>query len=387
MRMVSVFLIGCLPLMAFSATRTLTGSRRLADVASLLPLGIPQLASLGGSVTNDALVIFLGGAAIVLMARLLRGDRSWRTLVLLSATLGLALLTKGTLVALVLVVALAVLAGARRAPSLPWRPTLLRLLAVLAGAFVVGGWWWALNLLRYGRLQPQGLRISPVDAPRSSLLEFAGRWWERVTTSFWGYFGWLELPLLTVVVVVLTTAGLVAVALSMRRRDTRVSLLVLLSFFALTAVALFVQTWGLHQENGRFAGMQGRYLFGGLVAVFAAVAVALGMLGQRDGRFQRWLTTVVLLVVSGVAAYGLWEAFYGFWVEIGWTVSEAAARMRHMSPWPAWLVLGVVSAAAASALVVLVLSVRSALTTDDGHPEPPVGSDTPDRPGVAATVG
>jgi hypothetical protein len=387
MRLVSVGLVGCLPLMAFSVTRTLTGNRRLADVAALLPLGIPQLASLGASVSNDTLVIFLGGAVTVLLARVLKGDRSWRTLLLVALGLGLALLTKGTLLVLVPVVGLAVVMGARRAPALAWRPTLLRLAAVWGGAFAVGGWWWAVNILRYGTVQPQGLLIPPVDRPRDSLPEFTGYWWERVTSTFWGYFGWLELPLSSVVVTVLTLVGLVVVALSMRRRATRIDLLVLLSLFALTAVALFVQTLGLHLENGQFAGMQGRYLFGGATAVFAAAAIGLGTFGREGGRFQRWLPFTVLPLVLAVAAYGLWVAFRGYWVDIDWTVVEAGARMRHMSPWPAWLVYGVLLGIVGSALAGLVLSARSALRADgdgDDDGDRPAARRSPEIPSDAA---
>ena len=386
MRLISVALVGCLPLMAFAVTRTLTGNRRLADVAALLPLSIPQLASLGGSVTNDALVVFLGGAITVLMARQLRGDRSWRTLLLIALALGLALLTKGTLLVLVPVVGLTLVLSARRAPALPWGSTLLRLLVVWAGAFVIGGWWWALNIVRSGAVQPPGLLIPVVDRPRDSLPTFTGFWMERVTRSFWGYFGLLELPISAVVVPVLTIAGVVAVLLSMRRRGTRTDLLVLLSFFVLTTAALFLETRAMHLENGQYAGLQGRYLFGGIVALFAATAIGLGSFGREGGWFQRWLAAACVPAVLLVAAYGLWTAFYGFWVDVDWTVPAAGARMRSMSPWPSWLVYGVMAALAASALAMFLLAVRAALRPG-GCVEGQSVDRVPGPGGVAATVG
>ena len=63
MRLIDVALVAALPLMIFTVVRRITGRRRLADAASFLPLAIPQLAALGGSVSNDALVIALGGRA------------------------------------------------------------------------------------------------------------------------------------------------------------------------------------------------------------------------------------------------------------------------------------------------------------------------------------
>ena len=47
----------------------------------------------------------------VLLARLLTGDRSWRTYLLVAGVLGLALLTKGSLLVLVPVVGVAVVVG------------------------------------------------------------------------------------------------------------------------------------------------------------------------------------------------------------------------------------------------------------------------------------
>ena len=63
--------------------------------------------------------------------------------------------------------------------------------------------------------------------------------------------------------------------------------------------------------------MQGRYLFGGLVAVFAAIAIGVGSLGREGGRLQRWLPTIALPLVLLVAAYGLLVAFDGFYIDVG----------------------------------------------------------------------
>jgi hypothetical protein len=366
MRLVSVVLVGLLPLMAFSVARTLTGNRRLADAAAVLPLAVPQLASIGGSVTNDALVICLGGLSTVLLAKVLCGDRSRRLLLLIAGALGLALLTKGTLLVLVPVAGLAVVIGARRssgAPALGWVPTLVRLGAVWSVAFVIGGWWWAVNVLRYHRLQPQGLPGS--EAPgtstaRSSLLEYFGIWWEKLTTSFWGLFGWLELSLNDTVVIVATVVMIGAVALSFRRRGSRAALLVLLSFFLLTAVLLFATTYASHLDFGRFGGIQGRYLFGALVPVFAAAAIGLGSVGREGGPLQRWLAAALLPVVLASAAYGLAVAFIGFWIDVGWTPGQAWRRMVDWSPWPGWGAVGVLAALVALSLATFAVAVLSA---------------------------
>jgi hypothetical protein len=397
MRLVSVAMVGLLPLMAFSVTRTLTGNRRLADLAALIPLGIPQLASLGGSVTNDALVIFLGGVATVLMARVLVGDRTWRTLILLAVTLGLALFTKGTLLLLVPVVGLAVVVGSRWArgtPALSWLATVVRLAAVWALAFAIGGWWWLVNLIRYGTIQPSGVPTGPgssiaIDRPRSSIVEFTGIWLDKLSNTFWGTFGQLELPLPQVVVTVSTVLLLVPVLLAFRRRETRVPLLVLLSFLVLTAAAVFWQTWQSHLDNARYGGIQGRYLFGALVAVFAAVAIGLGTFGREGGRLQRWLPVAVLPVVLLSAAYGLWVAFRGYYIDIGWTVGAAFRRMTDWSPWPDIGVRALIVFLALLCLAVFGLALRAALRRD--RDSGPLGDDTlpgaPIRPPVTVGAG
>ena len=395
MRLVSVLMVGFLPLMAFAVTRRLTGNRRLADMAALLPLAIPQLASTGGSVSNDALVILFGGVLTVLLARVLTGDRSWRTYLLTGGVLGLALLTKGTLLPMVPVVGIAVVVGARRArgseaPPLAWVPTLVRLIAVWGLAFVIGGWWWALNILRYGTVQPDGLPDSVIanDEARRSLLDFSGIFWRRTSGTFWGTFGQLELPLNGVVATVLSAVLVVAVALAWRRRGLRAAQLVLLSFVLLTLIGLFATTYSAHLENGRVAGMQGRYLFGGLVAVFAAIAIGVGSLGREGGRLQRWLPSITLPVVLVVAVYGLLVAFDGFYIDEGWTATAAWQRMVDWSAAPAWAALGLVVVLVVLSLLTFGLTVRAALRRDaDGDPDAETVAIDPSTRPVPAAVG
>lgn len=104
------------------------------------------------------------------------------------------LLTKGTLLQFVPGTAVAVVLGARRAAAgarLGWLPILGRLAAVEGIAFVIGGWWWALNLVRYGTVQPQGLpgATDPsqgIGVHKDSAVTYFGHWWQLLATSFWG---------------------------------------------------------------------------------------------------------------------------------------------------------------------------------------------------------
>lgn len=377
MRLVSVALVGLLPLMAFSATRTLTGNRRLGDIAALLPLAVPELTEIGSSVTNDALVIALGGLLVVVLAKILRGDRSWRTLLLLGGALGLALLTKATLLEFVPVTALAIVLGARRGEvggRLGWLPTLGRVAAVEGLAFVVGGWWWALNLVRYGTVQPQGLpgATDPsqgVGAHKDSALAYFGHWWQLLATSFWGKFGWLEFSLDQTVVLVATGVFVVAVLLAFRRPGVRIALLVLLSLVLLAGALLFDTTYYSHRMTGHYGGIQGRYLFGVVVPVFAAVAIGLGSLAREGGRLQRWLPAIAVPFVLASAGYGLYVAFAGFYVDIGWTLRDAFRRMTDWSPWPEWAAAAVIGALVPLGIAAVVVALWSARRPASDEPD------------------
>ena len=248
MRLCSVAMVLPLPLLAAATARRFTRRRRVADLAAFLPLAVPQLAALGGSVTNDALVILLGGVLTYCLARILTGDRSWRTVVLVGVTLGLALLTKGTMLAAVPVAGLAVVVGARRAVALPWGAVLGRLAVVWGAGFVIGGWWWAVNYLRYGTFQPDGVPQDGldglvVDRPRVSVWAFGDVFWDKITITFWGDFGQLELPLAQPLVVALTVVLVLLVLLAFRARGGRLPLLILLSFPVVVLLALFAGTY------------------------------------------------------------------------------------------------------------------------------------------------
>jgi len=142
------------------------------------------------------------------------------------------------------------------------------------------------------------------------------------------------------------------------RRGVRVLLLVLLSAFALTAGLLFDTTYTSHEATGGFGGIQGRYLFGALVPVFAAAAIGVGSLVPR--RLERWLPAIVLPAVLASAAYGLWVAFLGFYRDVGWSLGSAWARMVAWSPFPGSAAVGLLVALVLLSLVAFGLAVWTA---------------------------
>jgi 4-amino-4-deoxy-L-arabinose transferase-like glycosyltransferase len=379
MRLCSVAMVLPLPLLAAATARRFTRRRRVADLAAFLPLAVPQLAALGGSVTNDALVILLGGVLTYGLARVLTGDRTWRTVVLVGVTLGLALLTKGTMLAAVPVAGLAVVVGARRAVALPWGPVLGRLAVVWGIGFGIGGWWWAVNYLRYGTFQPDGvpqdgLAGLVVDRPRVSVWAFGDVFWDKMTLTFWGDFGQLELPLAQPLVVALTVVLVLLALLAFRARGKRVPLLILLSFPVAVLLALFAGTYSAHLVYGRFGGIQGRYVYGGLIIILVAVALGLGEIARLAGRAGRAVLPVVVALALANAGYAMWFAFRGYYLDVDWTLAEGWERMVQWSPWPEWAVAGLGVAILLVGLIALGLAaVEPGPRAADGNAPSPEG--------------
>jgi hypothetical protein len=171
-------------------------------------------------------------------------------------------------------------------------------------------------------------------------------------------------------VIVLSVILLALIGLGLSRRSSRLPLLVLLAVFALTAALVFWQMYQSHLRTGQYAGIQGRYLFGGLVPVFAAAAVGLGALSRDGSRLERWLPALLLPPVLVSAGFGLWVGFRGYYIDIGWTAGRAWQRMIDWSPLPDWAVRGVVGGVVMLALVALAVAVRAALRPDDGRTPP-----------------
>jgi hypothetical protein len=379
MRLISVAMVVSLPLLAYLTTTRLTGSRKIGSLAAFVPLAIPQLAEIGSSVTNDALVIGLGAAVITMLAYVLTGTRSWPALTALGVLLGLACLTKGTLLPVIPAAALAIFVGVRRSqPETADHPrmgVLVRVAVPLMITFAVGGWWYLVNLLRYGTIVPAGLEFAPLPPGKTAqgLLAFTATFSGKFATSFWGDFGLLELPLPTALIWVLTVLLIMLVTAGLFARFARLDLALLLVFPALTLAYLLYTTYSLHRESGQFPGIQGRYLFGGVVAISAAVACGLGLLGTRSSLLDRWLLPIFAVGAMASATVGAWVAFRGFWVDIGVTDWQGLARLAAWSPWPRWSVASLLVLCVLAGVVVLagvmfraVRPRRLVATGDDG---------------------
>jgi hypothetical protein len=360
-RLASAAMVLPLPALAWAAARRLGAAEPLAVTAAALTLAVPQATHIGASVNNDALLVLFGGAVTVVAAAVGRGDTRLRT----AATGGLlaagGMLAKGF--GLVLPAVLTAAYGlawwrARSGGRQHGRPVLVAATTALGTAALLGGPWYVRNLLRFGTLQPSGARFAPVP---EGFAPNVGDWLvalgPRIVQRFWGEFGLLQAPMPPVVVVACAIGLAGAVALAFARRPdgspdrwSRADLALLLSPLAGTALITAYGSWGYYVESATFPGMQGRYLFPGLVGL--AVVAALGV---------RAVPAAGLAVALAVQAVGLHTALRFFWGEPGGGLGASVAGALAWAPLPAVVTVAAVAGAFGVGAVLVVALTRARL--------------------------
>ncbi|HSN78050.1 MAG TPA: glycosyltransferase family 39 protein, partial [Anaerolineae bacterium] len=173
---------------AYGLARAVRASVTVALAAAAFVATMPQFLLIASSVSNDALIAALTGAALWALVVALR-DRSrvgpWLIFGLLA---GLASLTKVSGLLLPLLGAImGIIAGIRRRDA---RIAVLGVAVSLGGLLICTGWWYLRNTLLYG--DPLGLRIHFAEYGRQEALALANLVSQAraVETSFWAAFGW-----------------------------------------------------------------------------------------------------------------------------------------------------------------------------------------------------
>ncbi|WOF24171.1 DUF2142 domain-containing protein [Microbacterium betulae] len=292
-----------LPLLVWDSVRRVTRSRRAGIVGAASLLAVPQLAHILGSVSNDVMMIAFGSAVVWLTVRLMTGDARRRVVVGLGVALALALLTKSTALPLVPFAGLALLLWPSALP-LARRIRRTALAAVIA---LAGGWWWVRNLVVHGTLQPAGIVYEPTpwaDGTGPDPLFFAEQLWQRVSSSFWGKFGWLDYPIPTFLSDILTVVCLaVVIGFAIRRGPLRWQTVVLAALPVVTFAAMLTQTWPSYVRTQLPAGMQGRYFFVIIVPLIVLSAVAWRRLVAPAYRRRAGVAIVLASAAMAVVGY------------------------------------------------------------------------------------
>jgi small subunit ribosomal protein S36 len=387
MRLFTLVMVLPVPLFCWAAARRLTGSATIAVLAAAVPVTLPGLARLAGSVNNDNLLIALASALVYLLARVVTSDLSVRTGAWVGVVGGLALLTKGFALAFPVVVVAAYVVGWLRERTFAFRPLLVA--GVLTS--VVGGWWWVRNLVEYGALQPSGLGKEWTDLvvgparPGGQLSDFVPGFFERMGNRLYSGIGLLDNPRLPGWLndgwVAALLVGLVAaVVLGLRQRRWSRGGAVVLALPALGALAIvFMGARHAYLHNMRYSGIQGRYVYTGIAGL--AVLAAWGWC-RLTGRASRYLTPVVLVAGLLTQAYA-WLALVRAW----WAprtgsdvdrLEKGLDGVDRWSPWPEGVNIAVVVLIAAVAVAALVLAVRYARAAPEGgEPAEPAPSREP----------
>ncbi|MBB2976334.1 4-amino-4-deoxy-L-arabinose transferase-like glycosyltransferase [Microbacterium endophyticum] len=348
------------------SVRRITRSRAAGVLGGALLLAIPQYHHVLSLVTNDALATFLGAALMYIVVRAMTKPKRVIALSLVGgAVLGVALLTKGLLLAAIPLVFIGFLVAGWRAYSRPMR-RLLPAAVTMALAFAIGGWWWLRNLIVYGVLQPSvfGSGIDeeePSDA--YSLSGFFLRVGERLNETMWGSFrAELDLP-----VVLTTSASIVAIlsivcALAFSRR--RLALAVLLLYPLATMGIITFHAWEIFWDNGTIRGIQGRYLYGGLTALAVSLGMCWTLLFRRVTPWLRAAVAGLIMFAGLCAGIGGWVFGYRvLWSESGVDAMLASGAVTSVA---FAIAICVYAIAGLIAVVAVVVCAREKVLSESG---------------------
>ncbi len=290
--------------MSIQSTRPHDGNLHLA---AILLVGLPQFAFISGGIINDNLANLLGTLTLYGLLRLIESPNALRLHAWVGLLLGLGLLTKKSLLALLM--GWMLLIG-----WLLWRGKAVRrdvakgaLLALLV-MIAVSGWWLIRNLMLYGDLLGNEMerRTLPALVQERSLFSryFLASFWRVTLFSAIGIFGWMNV-LLPLWVYALGTGLLFLALMGLVRgwREMSVGL-------RWGLVWVLLQVGGLVWYNLTYTQPQGRLLFP--VLSMGLALIAYGLAQWLSTRWMRMalvgfaLLAVLLHLIS-------WWTLYAFY--------------------------------------------------------------------------
>ncbi|MCR2813588.1 DUF2142 domain-containing protein [Microbacterium sp. zg.Y1084] len=362
-RLLGALLAAPLVWLSWNAIATLTRSRAMGLVGAVAVFAVPQLSQTMAAVTNDSLAVLMAWTVTWLAIKVLRGDRRLTTLIALGLVFGAGCLVKGTVVPLGLLVALAPWFSEGGATS--WTRRLRDSAIPLVVAFAAGGWWWARNLLLYRTLQPHGFIAESKgweEGAGPNLSEYIDEVWRVTPTTFWGWFGRVNVPLSNILVDTLTVSCLLLLAIGLFRKQMRTLALVLSAPVAATALLFIRTSWSTYAEGGTVRGLHGRYFFTVLLLLIALAAIAASNV-IRDRSARVALAMVVCAGTAMLTLAALAIAGLGFYAD-----SDLSAWLEGLklwldsySPLPRWATLAVPAATVPFLVLGTALAARTIL--------------------------
>jgi small subunit ribosomal protein S36 len=340
LRLGNVLLVAPLPLLGWAAARRLGADHTGATASAIVPLAIPQLAHIGGSINNDNLLILLSALLAVGLAGVVRGDVGRTTALGVGVITGLALWTKAFALVYLPWIGLAYALPVARDRRLLRRS--LGCLAIAWGtALLIGAWWWVRNLVRHGEAFPTILDRPIFGRPEdfeADLVSYLQTYLPSMTHRFWGNFASYTAPMTPglVLLVTLATAAALLVALAPARKLPSTcprtvparELAVYASVVPILAAMLFWIAYDRHRMNAGYDFIQGRYLFGALVPLMVVV-------GLGAARVLRGHAPLVLLAGAVVMQLDAARVVTRhLWAEPDASQVRSIDAMLAWGPWP-----------------------------------------------------
>jgi len=235
------------------------GNQRGALLTAALVVFQPQFVFISSVVNNDSAAAALCAVALWLTARILRRGITQTSALHVGAVVGLAALTKTSVLLLIPLVGLALLWAAWHEHD-TWKKRLIPLVLYAASVFALGSWWYIRNYVLYG--DPLGIS-SHINTPwgRSEIIPLVRLLPELplLVRSFWGAYGWGHIFWPDAVYVLLTLSTFVFVGRTTydlarnrhRSNKTRAVLILALSWLMLILAALLRWMQQVEAPHGR----------------------------------------------------------------------------------------------------------------------------------------
>lgn len=304
MRLVSSLLVATSIIFISKTIINVGLSPKLALVGSTSVLAIPMLLMQSGYVNNDNLLILATSACFYFLTKKWPNKlHFFHPSIFAGLFLGIALLTKGFALLLIPFVFFLSILTNQKENKKNW---LLILIPQFVG-LIVGGWWWVRNLILLGKIQPSVYGIAThngVMSEKYDFLVFISTFFSRLNRTFWTRAVRMEIAIPDLILDIAGIMVLMAILIALIFNKKRIILLVVLSYILLITAVLFARSNHVFYYFGSATrGIQGRYLFSGLLFLPLTVALLIDLIKPN---FIKYINIIPLYFIAISWANLLW---------------------------------------------------------------------------------